>query len=58
MSTTHAEGTPTHINFGRKVRRFRFRGAWIRFDVRGLVACIVFAATAIAIGVAALVSGE
>lgn len=58
MSTTHAEGTPTHINFGRKVRRIRFRGAWIRFDVRGLVACIVFAATAIAIGVAALVSGE
>lgn len=59
MSTTHAhKGTPGQIDFGRKVRRFRVRNVWIRFDVRGVIACTVFAVIALMIGVAALVSGE
>lgn len=46
------------IDFGRTVRRWKVRGAWIRVDVRSVTVCAILALVAVGIGVAALVSGE
>ncbi|MFD1200730.1 FecCD family ABC transporter permease [Leucobacter albus] len=51
---------PIHnkIDFGRKVRRFRIGGAWIRVDVRTVAVCLILAVLALALGAWALASGD